>query len=167
MYFVLLLVVVFMVGVVGVVSNPAPCFGALLLVLVSGVVCGIVAEVGVAFAALVLFLIYLGGMLVVFAYSVSLCSDLYPEVFGGQFVWLSLLFFMVSCVLLRFELGEAGFGEEGVGMGCQFDSGHFGVPLLYSLGGFSLLIVGFGLLLTLVVVVELVRGVAFVSQKSD
>lgn len=37
----------------------------------------------VSFVSLVLFMVYLGGMLVVFVYSVSLAADLFPQVWGS------------------------------------------------------------------------------------
>lgn len=73
MYFIFYVSIAFFVGLIGVFSNPSPCFGTFFLVVSSGVGCGIVAEIGASFSALLLFLIYLGGMLVVFAYSVSFC----------------------------------------------------------------------------------------------
>jgi len=41
--------------------------------------CGVLVEYGSSFLALILFLIYLGGMLVVFAYSAALAAEPYPE----------------------------------------------------------------------------------------
>nr|YP_626418.1 NADH dehydrogenase subunit 6 [Xenagama taylori]AAY57829.1 NADH dehydrogenase subunit 6 [Xenagama taylori] len=163
MYFVLLVSIAFFVGVVGVVSNPSPCFGSLFLVLASGIGCVIVAEMGSSFPALILFMVYLGGMLVVFAYSVSLCVDLYPGVFVGRFVLVFIVFFVI---VAQFELGNTYFGDGGFWLNCHFGSDFLGVPLLYTSGGYNLLFVGFGLLLTLIVVLELVRGISFVSQKT-
>lgn len=67
------------VGFVAVVSNPSPYYAALGLVL--GAVCGcwVLVDLGISFLSLVLLLIYLGGMLVVFAYSASLAAEPYPE----------------------------------------------------------------------------------------
>lgn len=39
-------------------------------------------SLGVSFVSLVLVMVYLGGMLVVFVYSVSLAADPYPEAWG-------------------------------------------------------------------------------------
>lgn len=38
---------------------------------------------GVSFISLVLVMVYLGGMLVVFVYSVALAADPYPESWGS------------------------------------------------------------------------------------
>lgn len=62
-----------------VAANPSPYFAALGLVVVSGVGCVALVATGGSFLALVLFLIYMGGMLVVFAYSAALAADSHPE----------------------------------------------------------------------------------------
>ncbi len=64
---------------VAIASNPSPYFGALGLVIVAGLGCGVLVGHGGGFLSLVLFLIYLGGMLVVFAYSAALAAEPYPE----------------------------------------------------------------------------------------
>ena len=66
-------------GIVAIASNPSPYFGALGLVIVAGLGCGVLVGHGGGFLSLVLFLIYLGGMLVVFAYSAALAAEPYPE----------------------------------------------------------------------------------------
>lgn len=78
-----------------------------------------------------------------------------------RFTLLSVVFF----VAIYLEVNDIFLGVELSVDICQFDPDYFGVPLLYSYGGYNLLIVGFCLLLTLIVVVELVRGISFVSQK--
>ena len=78
-YFMSLLLFGFVLGLIAVASNPAPFFGALGLVGVAGLGCGLLVGHGAPFLSLVLFLIYLGGMLVVFAYSAALAAEPYPE----------------------------------------------------------------------------------------
>lgn len=73
-------------GLVAVASNPSPYFAALGLVVVAGFGCGILAGYGGSFLSLILFLIYLGGMLVVFAYSAALAAEPYPESWGNYAV---------------------------------------------------------------------------------
>lgn len=75
-------------GLVAVASNPSPYFAALGLVVVAGMGCGIIISYGGPFLSLVLFLIYLGGMLVVFAYSAALAAEPYPESWGSLSVLL-------------------------------------------------------------------------------
>ena len=45
-----------------------------------GVGCGIVLNFGGSFLGLMVFLIYLGGMLVVFGYTTAMATEMYPEV---------------------------------------------------------------------------------------
>ena len=90
-----------MLGLVAVASNPSPYFAALGLVVVAGFGCGLLVGHGGPFLSLVLFLIYLGGMLVVFAYSAALAAEPYPESLGswsviGYVVAYSVGVFLVS-----------------------------------------------------------------------
>jgi len=78
-YSVYLFICGLVVGVVGVASNPAPYFAALGLVMAAGGGCGLLVGYGGPFLSLVLFLIYLGGILVVFAYSAALAAEPFPE----------------------------------------------------------------------------------------
>uniref|UniRef100_A0A8C5H9P8 NADH-ubiquinone oxidoreductase chain 6 n=1 Tax=Gouania willdenowi TaxID=441366 RepID=A0A8C5H9P8_GOUWI len=119
-------------GLVAVASNPSPYFAALGLVMVSGMGCGVLAGHGGSFLSLVLFLIYLGGMLVVFAYCAALAAEPYPESWGSG----AVTGLMTSYVMGGWYEGswvysdEAGEGVSGV------------------------------LLLTLLVVLELTRGLS-------
>lgn len=78
-YMICLLLFGLVLGLVAVASNPSPYFAALGLVVVSGMGCGVLVGHGGSFLSLILFLIYLGGMLVVFAYSSALAAEPYPE----------------------------------------------------------------------------------------
>ncbi|NXU92392.1 NU6M oxidoreductase, partial [Xiphorhynchus elegans] len=74
-YFMFFLSVCFVLGGLAVASNPSPYYGVVGLVLGSVVGCGWLMSLGLSFVSLVLFLVYLGGMLVVFVYSVSLAAE--------------------------------------------------------------------------------------------
>ncbi|KFW91229.1 NADH-ubiquinone oxidoreductase chain 6, partial [Phalacrocorax carbo] len=65
----------FVLGGLAVASNSSLYHGVGGLVLASVVGCGWLLSLGASFVALVLLLVYLGGMLVVFVYSVSLAAD--------------------------------------------------------------------------------------------
>nr|YP_002427688.1 NADH dehydrogenase subunit 6 [Eremias brenchleyi]ABO64383.1 NADH dehydrogenase subunit 6 [Eremias brenchleyi] len=161
MYFVCFLGLCFMVGLVGVVSNPSTNYGAGSLVFAAGAGCGMLVMWGCSFDSPILLLIYLGGMLVVFAYSVALASDLFPETlddFGAYFGGYVLLILLLGVVYS--EVGLIGLGMSGVdSFGLSIIRMDLsGVSLLYHLGGVGLLICGWALLLTLFVVLELTRG---------
>nr|YP_009693822.1 NADH dehydrogenase subunit 6 [Polyplectron malacense]QEI03746.1 NADH dehydrogenase subunit 6 [Polyplectron malacense] len=163
-YFVIFLGICFMLGALAVASNPSPYYGVVGLVLASVVECGWLMSLGVSFISLVLFMIYLGVMLVVFVYSVSLAADLYPEAWGSwRVVGYGLSFVLVVCV--GAVLGGVDFWKVGV---VTVDSGGVsfirldfsGVAVFYSCGAGLFLVAGWGLLLVLFVVLELVRGLS-------
>nr|YP_010184972.1 NADH dehydrogenase subunit 6 [Asymblepharus himalayanus]QVH34651.1 NADH dehydrogenase subunit 6 [Asymblepharus himalayanus] len=163
-YFVFLFSFCLLGGLVGVASNPSPLYGAVGLVVASAVGCGVLVWLGCSFVSLVLFLIYLGGMLVVFAYSVALAADSYPETWGSWFVGMYVIGYVGLVLLFSLLLGwvwvASGVGVVGsdsVGMGLvRVD--FSGVALLYSCGGMYLLLSGWGLLVALFVALELSRG---------
>nr|YP_010691646.1 NADH dehydrogenase subunit 6 [Pseudopus apodus]WBU94768.1 NADH dehydrogenase subunit 6 [Pseudopus apodus] len=148
-----------------VASNPSPYYGAAGLVGSAVVGCGVLAGVGFSFISLVLFLIYLGGMLVVFVYTVSLAAEPHPEMFGSRAGFYFLGYFSVFVLLGGVVVG--GLDVVGLSLGvrtsfgmCPVGVDFVGVPLLYSWGGFDLLICGWALLLVLFVALELTRGLS-------
>nr|YP_980202.1 NADH dehydrogenase subunit 6 [Lepidophyma flavimaculatum]BAF43990.1 NADH dehydrogenase subunit 6 [Lepidophyma flavimaculatum] len=163
-YLVLLLSVCIILGQLTVAANPSPYFGVIGLVLSAVFGSGMMALIGNSFVSLALFLIYLGGMLVVFAYSMALSSDPFPETIGA---WSASLYFLVFCSAVVFfgfmfvesvSLDGLGlFGVDGCGV-VTIRMDLCGVSLFYSVGGWCLLISGGGLLLALFVVLELTRG---------
>lgn len=144
-YIMLLLLMGIIIGLVFVASNPSPYFGALGLVAVASVGCGILVNYGGSFLSLVLFLIYLGGMLVVFAYSAALAADPFPEGLGNWFVKLLVVVYIIGITSFSFlfsgkwhefswvpvdEISEFSVFRGDVG----------GVALIYSFGGIFLII---------------------------
>nr|AUR26900.1 NADH dehydrogenase subunit 6 [Acanthiza nana]AUR27225.1 NADH dehydrogenase subunit 6 [Acanthiza nana] len=164
MTFVLFLGVCFVLGGLAVASNPSPYYGVVGLVVASIAGCGWLVSLGVSFVSLVLVMVYLGGMLVVFVYSVSLAADPYPESWGdwrvvGYGVGLGLI---VGVGVIMGGLSEClleGGTVNSTGMSSvRLD--FSGVASFYSRGAGLFLIAGWGLLLTLFVVLELVRGLS-------
>nr|YP_005982.1 NADH dehydrogenase subunit 6 [Masturus lanceolatus]BAD14286.1 NADH dehydrogenase subunit 6 [Masturus lanceolatus] len=152
-------------GLVAVASNPSPYFAALGLVVVAGLGCGVLVGHGGSFLSLVLFLIYLGGMLVVFAYSAALAAEPYPESWGSRPVVALMFVYTVIVVLVSgmfwggwYEFSWLSADELGEFSVSRGDIG--GVALMYSLGGGMLVIGAWVLLLTLFVVLELTRGLS-------
>lgn len=90
----------FVFGLVAVASNPSPYFAALGLVVVAGIGCGVLVGHGGPFLSLVLFLIYLGGMLVVFAYSAALAAEPYPETLGSRPVTMYIVVYVVVVLIV-------------------------------------------------------------------
>nr|AGN71522.1 NADH dehydrogenase subunit 6 [Rhinophrynus dorsalis] len=146
-------------GLVAVASNPSPYYAALGLVAAAGAGCWVIVGLGSSFLSLVLFLIYLGGMLVVFAYSAALTAEPYPEAWGSWSVIWYVVVYLVCVLVGLVYVGGVEFGEGGDKLEIEVIRGDWvGVSLMYSDGGWVLLVGGWVLLLTLFVVLELVRG---------
>nr|YP_010520015.1 NADH dehydrogenase subunit 6 [Tanichthys kuehnei]UXP72570.1 NADH dehydrogenase subunit 6 [Tanichthys kuehnei] len=164
-YFMFLLLVAFIVGLIAVASNPTPYFAALGLVVAAGVGCGILVGCGGSFLSLALFLIYLGGMLVVFAYSAALAAEPFPEAWGSRSVMTYVLTYLVGVVLVASLFwGEWYEGSlviiDGLKEFSMLRGDVGGVAVMYSFGGMMLVICAWVLLLTLLVVLELTRGLS-------
>nr|YP_010000962.1 NADH dehydrogenase subunit 6 [Horornis vulcanius]QOD96887.1 NADH dehydrogenase subunit 6 [Horornis vulcanius] len=164
MKFVLFLSLCFALGGLAVASNPSPYYGVVGLVVASIAGCGWLVSLGVSFVSLVLVMVYLGGMLVVFVYSVSLAADPYPEAWSDWGV-IGYGFGMGLVVMVGLVMGgvfeflvEGGTVNNSGLASVRSDFG--GVAVLYSWGAGLFLVGGWGLLLTLFVVLELVRGLS-------
>nr|YP_007316803.1 NADH dehydrogenase subunit 6 [Lechriodus melanopyga]AEC33160.1 NADH dehydrogenase subunit 6 [Lechriodus melanopyga] len=143
-------------GLLAVASNPSPFYAALGLVGAAGAGCFILAG-SASFLSLVLFLVYLGGMMVVFAYSAALVAEPYPEAWGSTGVVLYTVSYG-ALLLVWWVLGKTEGEDSSVLGGDVVLTDWLGVSALFSEGGWVLLIVGWALLLTLFVVLEVVRG---------
>nr|AIR93002.1 NADH dehydrogenate subunit 6 [Pomatorhinus ruficollis]AIR93005.1 NADH dehydrogenate subunit 6 [Pomatorhinus ruficollis] len=164
MKFVLLLGLFFVLGGLAVSSNPSPYYGVVGLVVASVAGCGWLVSLGASFVSLVLVMVYLGGMLVVFVYSVSLAADPYPEAWGDWGVvgyGLGMGLVVTVGIVLSGVLGVLVSVETVNNVGLAVVRLDFsGVAMFYSWGAGLFLIGGWGLLLTLFVVLELVRGLS-------
>nr|ACJ43932.1 NADH dehydrogenase subunit 6 [Ommatotriton vittatus] len=153
-----------LVGLIAVASNPSPYFAAFGLILASISGCCLLLDFGVSFLSLILLLIYLGGMMVVFAYSASLAAEPYPEAWGNWsvvvyvFTYTALLLLGGLWLNCNFSIYGLPSGECLVLKVVGLDWG--GVGGMYFSGGAMLVIVGWALLLTLFVVLEVTRGVS-------
>nr|AXY95342.1 NADH dehydrogenase subunit 6 [Trachypithecus barbei] len=84
-YILFLLSVLLVMGFVGFSSKPSPIYGGLALI-ISGVVgCVIILNYGGTYMGLMMFLIYLGGMMVVFGYTTAMAIEEYPEAWVSGF----------------------------------------------------------------------------------
>ncbi|YP_009445614.1 NADH dehydrogenase subunit 6 (mitochondrion) [Saccopteryx leptura] len=173
-YIAFILSIIFVVGFVGFSSKPSPIYGGLGLIVSGGVGCGIVISFDGPFLGLMVFLIYLGGMLVVFGYTTAMATEQYPE------VWVSnktVLGSLITGLLMEAGLIVSVVMNEGVEleMILKFndmgdwviydtgDSGFFskeimGVAGLYSYGTWLVVVTGWSLLIGVVVIMEITRG---------
>nr|YP_008757961.1 NADH dehydrogenase subunit 6 [Dopasia harti]AGV03084.1 NADH dehydrogenase subunit 6 [Dopasia harti] len=130
---------------VWVASNPSPYYGA--AGLVSSAVVGWGVLVGMGLFLWCQFLIYLGGMWVVFVYTVSLAAEPHPEMLGSHVGLYFLGYFSVFVLLgavIVWGWDVVGLSLEvrtSFGM-CLVSVDFVGVPLLYSWGDLIFWFVG-------------------------
>nr|YP_010880986.1 NADH dehydrogenase subunit 6 [Tamiops mcclellandii]WIA65278.1 NADH dehydrogenase subunit 6 [Tamiops mcclellandii] len=171
-YLTYLLSVLFVLGFVGFSSKPSPIYGGLGLIVSGGIGCGIVLYFGGSFLGLMVFLIYLGGMMVVFGYTTAMATEEYPETWGsGVVVWgvlllgflmevlivlLSVLYDEVEVVIEFNNLEEwVLFDGDELGL-IREDS--MGVAALYSYGSWLMVVAGWSLFVSIFIVIEITRG---------
>nr|AIG23212.1 NADH dehydrogenase subunit 6 [Marmosa murina] len=159
--FIISLLLIF--GFVAFSSKPSPVYGGLSLVASGGLGCAIVVSLEDVFLGLVVFLIYLGGMLVVFGYTAAMATEEYPETWAGNIMAFSMLLFVLLMELLWFYISKDVYTSILIEMmdysmvnciGQDFS----GVSLIYWCGGWALALLGWILFITICVVLEVVRG---------
>nr|YP_161206.1 NADH dehydrogenase subunit 6 [Tarsipes rostratus]CAG26379.1 NADH dehydrogenase subunit 6 [Tarsipes rostratus] len=163
MMMVLLLSVLLILGFVAFASKPSPVYGGLSLVVSGGLGCAIVVSLEDTFLGLIVFLVYLGGMLVVFGYTAAMATEEYPESWVGNAVAFSMLLFALLIEVIWFVM--SGDVEISVAVDMLDTMGGYcvgqdysGVSLLYACGGWVLVLLGWILFITIYVVLEVVRG---------
>nr|AIG23420.1 NADH dehydrogenase subunit 6 [Petauroides volans] len=150
-------------GFVAFASKPSPVYGGLSLVISGGLGCAIVVSLEDTFLGLIVFLIYLGGMLVVFGYTAAMATEEYPETWIGNTVAFSMLFFTLLVEMLWFViLGDVGMVTAAELLDsagdCYIGQDYSGVSLLYGCGGWALVLLGWILFITIYIVLEVIRG---------
>nr|UFR83121.1 NADH dehydrogenase subunit 6 [Neohylomys hainanensis] len=163
----------FVVGFAIFSSKPSPIYGGVGLVISGGVGCGIVLNYGGSFLGMLVFLIYLGGMLVVFGYTTAMAMDEFPEMWlSNKVVLVGLFVGLVSELLLvlvmengveKMELVVSFNGEGDWVIYDTGDTGFFseevgGVAALYSYGYWLMIVSGWSLVFCVVVIMEITRG---------
>nr|QFS00174.1 NADH dehydrogenase subunit 6 [Sinaechinocyamus mai] len=133
----------------------SPYYSALGLVIVSVSGCIVLSLLGGAFIAMILLLVYMGGMLVVFAYSSAISADRFPAVSNiSEVIGLSFLF--GSWVTLSFDNFQDFSNDL-----CSVVSGEslLGGGSFYNEGGVLVILGVFVLLVALVGALIISRGV--------
>nr|NP_871785.1 NADH dehydrogenase subunit 6 [Mogera wogura]YP_009243317.1 NADH dehydrogenase subunit 6 [Mogera robusta]AMR35697.1 NADH dehydrogenase subunit 6 [Mogera robusta]QID76685.1 NADH dehydrogenase subunit 6 [Mogera robusta]BAC78872.1 NADH dehydrogenase subunit 6 [Mogera wogura] len=171
-YIVFILSTILVVSFVGFSSKPSPIYGGLGLIVGGGVGCGIVLNYGGSFLGLMVFLIYLGGMLVVFGYTTAMAMEEYPEVWVSNKTVLSLfvlgmlteLLFVGYCIsdekleiVLNFN-GQGDWVIYDTGDSGFFSEEAMGIAALYSYGTWLVIVTGWSLVIGVLVVMEITRG---------
>nr|BAD91744.1 NADH dehydrogenase subunit 6 [Eschrichtius robustus] len=172
MYIVFVLSIIFVISFVGVSSKPSPIYGGLGLIVGGGVGCGVVLSFGGSFLGLMVFLVYLGGMLVVFGYTTAMATEQYPEVWVsnkvvlGAFILGLMVEFLIVIYALKGEEVKIMFEFDGLGDWAVYGTGDFGVfseeaagiAALYSYGVWLVIVTGWSLFISVVVIMEVTRG---------
>nr|ACZ62674.1 NADH dehydrogenase subunit 6 [Notothenia angustata] len=162
-YYGYLLMLGVVVGMAAVAANPSPFYAALGLVMVAAMGCGFIMCLGGTFSCLVLFLIYLGGMLVVFAYSVALCADALPTGLAEGWVLKSMVGYLGLTGGMAFSQWSLEAPLFWWFMGQELEMSAMqgeteGVSEVYGSGGILLITCAWALLVALYVALEVSRG---------
>ena len=113
--------IIFVIGFVRFSSKPSPIYGGLGLIVSGGVGCGITLNFGGSFLGLMVFLIYLGGIIVVFGYTTAMATEQYPEIWvynktaSGAFITGLSMEFLIVYYVLKDEEVEIVFKFNGLG----------------------------------------------------
>nr|ALP86299.1 NADH dehydrogenase subunit 6 [Rubrisciurus rubriventer] len=171
-YLAYLLSVLFVLGFVGFSLKPSPVYGGLGLIVSGGIGCGIVLYFGGPFLGLMVFLIYLGGMMVVFGYTTAMATEEYPETWGSGTVvcgvlllglLVELLIVLVSVlydeveVVIEFSNLEDWVKLDDDGL-ASIGEDSMGVAALYSYGSWLMVVAGWSLFVGIFIVIEITRG---------
>nr|NP_075406.1 NADH dehydrogenase subunit 6 [Thryonomys swinderianus]CAC27810.1 NADH dehydrogenase subunit 6 [Thryonomys swinderianus] len=92
--------VAFVICYIGFSVKPSPVYGGLALIVSGGVGCFIILSYGGSFLGLMVFLVYLGGMMVVFGYTTAMATDQYPDSWGSNVIIWSATFMGLLMELL-------------------------------------------------------------------
>lgn len=159
-------------GCLGTSLKPSPIYGGICLIISGCAGCLAVIGLGGSFLGLIVFLIYLGGMMVVFGYTTAMSAEEYPE------TWVSSwLIFGVLVISIFIELGITFVTNyyEGVEVVLNFNSmggwvvydgdelgligdGGAGVAALYSCSAWLIVVSGWTLFMGIFIIIEITRG---------
>nr|ALP29114.1 NADH dehydrogenase subunit 6 [Microcebus murinus] len=171
-YAIFLLSIILVLSFMSFSSKPSPIYGGVGLIISGAVGCSIIMGFGVSFMGLMVFLIYLGGMLVVFGYTTAMATEEYPETWGSSIViWGALLSGILMELLLMVWLLEHDGMEVAVGFNkleswiMFMDKGFsiiredsLGVSALYNYVNWFMVAAGWALFVSVLIVIEVIRG---------
>nr|YP_009509538.1 NADH dehydrogenase subunit 6 [Rhizomys sumatrensis]ATX68222.1 NADH dehydrogenase subunit 6 [Rhizomys sumatrensis] len=172
---VLVFSVLLVVCYVGVVIKPSPIYGGLGL-LVGGLAgCGMTLGSGGPFLGMMMFLIYLGGMLVIFGYTTAMASEEFPETWTSN--WFMLIAYFVGIVMEMLLMGYFS-SLENVTLETKVEVDHvprwlpieaeeielvaedgLGVAAMYEEGGWVAMVIGWILFASLFIVLWVTHGI--------
>nr|YP_009114664.1 NADH dehydrogenase subunit 6 [Megaladapis edwardsi]AII98620.1 NADH dehydrogenase subunit 6 [Megaladapis edwardsi] len=171
MYMMFGLSAMFVLGFMGFSSKPSPIYGGIGLIVSGALGCSIIMGFGGSFMGLMVFLVYLGGMLVVFGYTTAMATEEYPETWGSSAViWGVLLLgvgmemvVMVWVVNYGEMVGVIDFSslEDWILFGSKEGSvvreDSLGVANLYDLTSWFAVVAGWSLFVSVLIIIEIIR----------
>nr|YP_010429241.1 NADH dehydrogenase subunit 6 [Praomys morio]USQ66742.1 NADH dehydrogenase subunit 6 [Praomys morio] len=168
--YIFILSLVFLGGCLGLALKPSPIYGGLGLIVSGFVGCLMILGFGGSFLGLLVFLIYLGGMLVVFGYTTAMATEEYPETWGSS--WLIFSFLVVGVLMemmfmwfidylnevefvnldslsdwMMYEIDDVGIMLEG----------GVGVAAMYSCATWMMVVAGWSLFAGIFIIIEITR----------
>lgn len=168
--YIFILSLIFLTGCLGLALKPSPIYGGLGLIISGFIGCLIILGFGGSFLGLIVFLIYLGGMIVVFGYTTAMATEEYPETWGSNWLVLSFLivgfFIEVALMFLLDYYDEVELVDlEGLDdwIICDIDDvglileGGVGVAAIYSCATWIIIVAGWSLFAGIFIIIEITR----------
>nr|YP_010409724.1 NADH dehydrogenase subunit 6 [Cebuella niveiventris]UOG84986.1 NADH dehydrogenase subunit 6 [Cebuella pygmaea]UOG84999.1 NADH dehydrogenase subunit 6 [Cebuella pygmaea]URH14466.1 NADH dehydrogenase subunit 6 [Cebuella niveiventris] len=165
---------ILVMGFVGFSSKPSPIYGGLVLIFSGAVGCVITLYFGGSYMGLMVFLIYLGGMMVVFGYTAAMAIDEHPEtwvssadIFGifvlGLMMETTMMFLLGGDpvktveIVINYNTVSSWMIYEGDGPGLIRED-PTGAAALYNYGFWVVLVTCWALFMGMHIAIELTRG---------
>nr|YP_010029235.1 NADH dehydrogenase subunit 6 [Micaelamys namaquensis]QOU10228.1 NADH dehydrogenase subunit 6 [Micaelamys namaquensis] len=165
--YIFVLSLLFLTGYIGLALKPSPIYGGFGLIISGFVGCLMVLGLGGSFLGLMVFLVYLGGMMVVFGYTTAMATEEYPETWGSNWLIFGLLiagFFMEVILMYILDYNKfvdlSGLGDwmmyeiDDVGMMLE---GGVGVAAMYNCSVWMMVVAGWALFACIFIIIEITR----------
>nr|QHB76918.1 NADH dehydrogenase subunit 6 [Hylomyscus denniae]QHB76929.1 NADH dehydrogenase subunit 6 [Hylomyscus denniae]QHB76961.1 NADH dehydrogenase subunit 6 [Hylomyscus denniae] len=169
-HYIFVLSLLFLAGCIGLALKPSPIYGGLCLIISGFVGCLIVLGFGGSFLGLLVFLIYLGGMMVVFGYTTAMATEEYPETWGSSWLIFGFLvvgflaeLFLVWMIDIWNEIELVNFDGLSDWMMYEMDDigvmleGGVGVAAMYSCATWMMVVAGWSLFAGIFIIIEITR----------
>nr|QHB77182.1 NADH dehydrogenase subunit 6 [Hylomyscus pamfi]QHB77195.1 NADH dehydrogenase subunit 6 [Hylomyscus pamfi] len=169
-YYMFSLSLLFLVGCIGLALKPSPIYGGFGLIISGFVGCLIILGFGGSFLGLLVFLIYLGGMMVVFGYTTAMATEEYPETWGSS--WLIFGFLVIGILAELFFMWMVDYWNEvelvnfdGLSDWMMYEvddigvmlEGGVGVAAMYSCVTWMMVVAGWSLFAGIFIIIEITR----------
>nr|QHB76463.1 NADH dehydrogenase subunit 6 [Hylomyscus aeta] len=169
-YYIFTLSLLFLAGCIGLALKPSPIYGGLCLIISGFVGCLTILGFGGSFLGLLVFLIYLGGMMVVFGYTTAMATEEYPETWGSS--WLIFGFLVIGFLVELFFVWMINYWDEvelvnfdGLSDWMMYEiddvgvmlEGGVGVAAMYSCVTWMMVVAGWSLFAGIFIIIEITR----------